>query len=58
MFTNCVLYTDTNANVKLLKNKGESIDGVVSLINAISGYLGFNNDPEKKALEEYLKNML
>jgi phage terminase large subunit-like protein len=40
MFRNVVLYTDGNANIKVMKNKSnDSVDGVVALGMAMGMYL-------------------
>ena len=40
MFNNVILYRDTNNNYKPMKNKSlDSIDGVVSILNALAVYL-------------------
>jgi phage terminase large subunit-like protein len=56
-FSNCVLYTDSNANIKLMKNKGDSIDGVVALIMSVAGMIAHKYDPEAIALDAYLKSL-
>jgi len=53
-FRNVVIYKDLNGNMKPNKNKSaDSIDGVVALINAISGYLKQNLN----AASNFLKNI-
>jgi phage terminase large subunit-like protein len=43
MFRNVVLYTDGNANIKVMKNKSnDSVDGVVALAMAMGMYLQQN----------------
>nr|WP_320023787.1 terminase TerL endonuclease subunit [uncultured Draconibacterium sp.] len=40
MFRNVILYTDGNANIKIMKNKSaDSVDGVVALAMAVAMYL-------------------
>jgi len=42
-FNNCILYSDGNANIKIMKNKSaDSVDGAVALGMAIGGYLDSN----------------
>jgi len=44
-FRNVVLFKDMNGNMKLNKNKSnDAIDGVISLLNAICGYLKQNTN--------------
>jgi len=53
-FRNTVLYKDTNGNMKPNKNKSkDSIDGVISTLNAIAGYLSQNTG----ATSNFLNNI-
>ena len=39
-FSNAIVYTDGNANIKIMKNKSaDSVDGCVALGMAVGGYL-------------------
>lgn len=55
-FRNVVLYTDGNDNIKIMKNKSlDSVDGCVSLGEALAMWLQVNYDPERIAMDAYIK---
>lgn len=57
-FRNVVLYTDGNENIKVMKNKSlDSVDGVVSLAQALSMWLQINYSAERMAYDEYLRSV-
>ncbi len=51
-FQNVRTYYDSNNNVKLQKNKGESIDGIISIVNAIHQYLAMNESSTAYFLQD------
>jgi len=52
-FRNIVLYKDLNGNMRPNKNKSaDAIDGVISLLNSISGYIKSNTN----YIERFIKN--
>jgi phage terminase large subunit-like protein len=55
-FQNVVLYVDGNENIKIMKNKSkDSVDGVVALGMAFGMWLKVNFDPQRVALEAYIR---
>jgi len=56
-FRNVVLYFDGNENMKIMKNKSkDSVDVAVSIGMAVSMWLQENFDPERIALESYIRS--
>ena len=53
-FQNVRTYYDSNNNVKLLKNKSESIDGVIAIVNAIHQYLAMNESSTAYFLQDMM----
>lgn len=55
-FSSVVLYTDSNANIKIVKNKrSDSVDGVVALGMAIGGYIKNTFSDEAVGINNYLQ---
>jgi phage terminase large subunit-like protein len=55
MFSNVILYFDTNANIKIIKNKtNDSVDGVVGLGMALGGFIESKYGRELIALQTYI----
>ena len=56
-FANVVLYIDTNANIKITKNKqNDSVDGVVALGMSIGSYITSKYGEELIGLRTYLNS--
>ena len=56
-FNNVVLYIDTNANIKIVKNKqNDSVDGIVALGMALGGFLESKYGQEITGLRAYMAN--
>ena len=56
-WNNVILYIDTNANIKIMKNKqNDSVDGVVALAMALGGYLDGKFGQEITGLRTYMNN--
>lgn len=54
-FRNIVLYSDSNGNIKIMKNKSQdAVDGAVSLAMAMGLYIQLNVDTEYEGLKHYL----
>lgn len=54
-FRNVVMYVDGNGNQKIMKNKSlDSVDGCVSLAEAMSMWIQVNLSPERMAYEAYI----
>lgn len=57
MFNNVILYVDTNANIKIVKNKtNDSVDGVVGLGMAIGGFIDSKYGQEIIGLQAYMNS--
>lgn len=53
-FSNVVLYIDSNANIKIIKNKqNDSVDGCVALAMAIGGWISYEFGEELLGLQNY-----
>jgi len=56
-FRNVVLYFDGNENMKIMKNKSkDSVDIPVSMGMAVAMWLKINYDPERVAMESYIRS--
>ena len=55
-FNNVVLYMDSNANIKIVKNKqNDSVDGIVALAMGVGGWVQTTYGDEIMGLNQYLE---
>lgn len=57
-FRNVLIYTDANNNIKIQKNKSESVDGVVALSVAMHEFLAYNYGyNQNQAYDDYINSV-
>jgi phage terminase large subunit-like protein len=55
-FSNVVLYVDSNANIKIIKNKqNDSVDGCVALSMGIGGWISSTYGEEIMGINSYIE---